>query len=111
MDIKTATEITRIMCQTKRKIEAIILLRRETNFGLTAAKEYLERYSYGGTNEVRLFQQLCDDFVQNKKDLLVLLVREQRLLKERIENLMREISEEENEIAYGNTTTTQKVET
>lgn len=94
MDISTATEITRVMCQTKRKIEAIKLLRRETNYGLIGAKDYLEVYSEDGQNEMKLFNQLCDDFVQDKRDLLILLVEEQRRLNLRIEDLKREISEE-----------------
>lgn len=94
MDISTATEITRVMCQTRRKIEAIKILRADTKMGLIQAKDYLEVYSKDGSDDKALFKQLCDDFVQNKADLLILLVAEQRQLESRIAELMREISEE-----------------
>jgi hypothetical protein len=95
MDIDKATEIVRVMCQTQRKIEAIKLLRYDTGMGLTEAKNYLEVYSKDGNDQDSLLKQLCQDFVNSKQDLLVLAVKEQRYWNERVAELTREISEEE----------------
>jgi translation elongation factor EF-Ts len=94
MDLATATAISVVMCQTRRKIEAIKLLRAETGMGLIDAKNYLEVYSKDCENSEALLKQLCQDFVQNKEELLFAAKKEQTYWNRRVEELEREISEE-----------------
>jgi hypothetical protein len=99
MTPETAKEIAELTCNKQRRlIDAIRLLRADTAMGLLQAKKYLE--DNGDKGEVVLFQILCDDFVQNKKDLLIIAQQEVKRLQKYIEQLEFEIGEEDLEISH-----------
>lgn len=95
MQYERAKEITRLMCVSHRLIESIKLLRADTSMGLLDAKTYLETHSKGG--EEILLKILCEDFVTNKSDLLIVAKEDLRRLQQYIAQLEEDISNEEKE--------------
>ena len=92
MNVETAKEIARLTCTTRQMIGAIRLFRVDTSMGLIDAKHYLEEHSKDG--EEALVVKLCKDYVQDKRDLLAIALREHRVLTAHILQLMDEIAGE-----------------
>lgn len=88
MDLLVAQDIAHIWC-SGQKIQAIKTLRGETALGLIDAKNYLETGAASG--EEALVKKLCEDYVQNKEDLLIQARQEMKRLKLYIEQLESEI--------------------
>lgn len=101
MDLDTAKQIAELSCLERRTIPAIKLLRAHTNMGLAEAKNYLESYSHNGEWEEALLKQLCKDFVQNKKDLLIRAENDLHELQDYVEQLRLEIDQEDNPTNQG----------
>ena len=96
MDIATANHICEHMFgHHRRPMEAIRTLRYDTSLGLIAAKTYLEEHSVGG--RTALYNKLCEDFVQNKQDLLDQARNERKRLDLYIEQLEAEIANDRTE--------------
>jgi hypothetical protein len=93
----TAKEIVRLACKSNRTIEAIKLLRLESNLGLSSAKDYVVEGIASG--EVAFYARLCDEFVLSKADLLVQARAELRRVELYIQQLEQEIADEEAFIA------------
>lgn len=91
MNVDQAKEITHLWCTTFRKIEAIKILRSDTNLGLKTAKDYLDGC---GDNSDVMFKKLCDDFVKDPKELLVEARAELRRQLVYIQDLERQIGEQ-----------------
>lgn len=91
MNPETAKEIAELTCNKPRQlIDAIRLLRTDTAMGILQAKQYLEDNSEKGQDV--LFRILCDDFVQNKHDLLIVAREEAGKLLKYIQELEEEIA-------------------
>lgn len=92
MDINGAKTIAQCACN-RRLIDAIKYLRMESSMGLINAKAYLEEHRAGG--EDALYNKLCEDFVQDKRDLLYRARNDRTLLDKYIQQLEAEIAQEE----------------
>lgn len=91
MNIETAQEIVRLWTAV-RKIDAIKVFRGETALELAQAKTYLDDHSRNGSRD--LLKDLCDDFVQSPRDLLVIARNDLTRLEEHIARLEAEIDAE-----------------
>lgn len=76
MDLATAKEIAELRCNpnhtpgVKGVIDAIKMLRSETNMDLLASKTYLEHHSDHGASKATLLEWLKKDFVKDTRELL-----------------------------------------
>jgi hypothetical protein len=96
MDIQNVNYICdHLFGHHRRPLEAVRILRYDTALGLIAAKTYLEEHSVGGRQA--LYNKLCEDFVQNKQDLLDLARNERKRLDLYIEQLEGEIANDRTE--------------
>ena len=95
MEIETVNNIVNALSgPAPRLIEGIKFLRAETSMSLLEAKNYLQPYYDGNKTSDDLRQRLCDEFVQNKQELLNMALQEYHRLGMRIDQLEVEIARE-----------------
>jgi len=100
MNIATAATIAQLTSgfelESRRLLEAVRILRKETAMGLWDAKVFLEQFDTDGLTtaqlHIKLFEKLCDDFVQSPEDLLFIKKDQLHRLIDEIDELERTIS-------------------
>lgn len=90
MNVQTVNEIAECIFVRHRVIEAIRLLRLNTSMSLLNAKRYVDEHLLLG--ESGFIQKLCNDFVENKQDLLTHARQKRHLLDLYIDQLEFEIA-------------------